>query len=186
MIGRWSTWEDTLLSLMGRAALKPVPGVWRCQLLVDPTFHPPSCLEVDETAGGVALALVILQDHAALSAACAPSVRAGAARPLTIDVAKGRCWEDLLDLPANQAARFRHLRADVDPRGLEECREYERDGTRFWLRCAMAGCVHTVFMWGTSSKTSPTQHRWVTTLLDLALESFADRRCRDYLARVRR
>lgn len=152
-----------------------------------PTFDPPSCLEVEERSGGVVLSLVILQDRAALNAAFTATLRRGAAYPMPAAVAKGRCWEDIAELLADEVEAFRLLCADIDPCGLDDYSDAGgRDGIELWLRCVASRQSRTIYMWSPSRKTAPAHHRWITALLDLAATSFGDQACLDYLASVQR
>jgi hypothetical protein len=115
MVDNWDAWEAALLSLMGRRDLHLGPAARRYQLLLLPSFQPPACLEVEETAGDVALALVVLQDHDALTRASQAVWGKGAEGQRAAAIAKGGCWEDRVALSPELGAAFRYLCGKVDP-----------------------------------------------------------------------
>ena len=135
---REQTWDACLRALMGRPDPRPAPDTRCYQLLLSPTFHMPACIEVEETSGCVALALVILRDRDALNAVAGALFRRGAVWPVPAELAKGACWEDSLIPPPEQQAHFRRVCEDVDPWGL---RDYDSEiaARRDWPRAALRG-----------------------------------------------
>ena len=177
------TWDACLRALMGRPDPRPVPDTRYYQLFLSPTFHMKACIEVEETSGCVALALVILRDRDALNAVAGGLYLQGAVWPVPAELAKAACWEDILIPPPEQQAHFRRACDEVDPWGLREHDPgAERDGIGLVLRCEAPGRSHTVRMHSPTRQHAPRHHRWVTSLVDMAAACCREQPSADYLA----
>jgi hypothetical protein len=99
---------------------------------------------------------------------------------------KVRSWSDIVELSPGQTDRFHRLSADVDPAYLEDCDEVARDGIGLRLRSRGPSGDNVVRMRSPSATTNPAQFAWVSTMIDLAIESLPDSFAHKYLDDVRR
>jgi len=179
-----NTFEDMVLSLMGRRAFSPPAQGCAVRLLMLPSFDPASCLIMEESDSTVTVSLTILRDTQLVYEAFLAARRdTDAARRMYLPA--GPRWEDIAEVPPAHAERVRNLYEHVHPTSLREVPLDGLDGITIRLWYWGPGREHSIRMWSPTAARHPAQHAWISLAIDVAYDSFTDPYALAYLGTLK-
>lgn len=174
MAERWRNMVEAHLTALGITPTLARSG-WRMHWLLIPTFHCSCWLSFNDTGQALELELVVLQEE---------PIRSPRKDPLKPE--KGRCWEDLVEVPEAQASTLRSLIATISMARMENVELAARDG--IFLQCWYSDptTTHSFVMTSPTPELAPQHHGLILAALDAAIASSVPPEVHLYLQHVSR
>lgn len=150
----WHRYEQALLTVLGCGQVPPSETASTYQLLIIPVFHAPCCLRLTLTDQDGELSVALLIDRyadlfdAVWHERLPEAVLAGR-------FAKRACLEDIVDLPAPQAALLRQQLATLAPATLPTIDLAARDDVSLRCDCWEGSTLHTFSMRSPTAQAAP-------------------------------
>ncbi|MFN8439229.1 MAG: hypothetical protein U0175_00525 [Caldilineaceae bacterium] len=182
---KWMQYEQALLVTMGFAPLPSDQATAIYQLLIIPTFHPPSCLRLLLATADGELRFTLLAKHASDLFAAIWRNPAQLDEKL-IDLARQSCVEASAGLNSAQVARLRQKISSLAPMTFSDINLSARDGISIRCDCAAENRVHTFTLHSPTADEAPQQSSFVSLLIDAAQEHLQNRQIQEYIRSLRR
>jgi len=151
---KWQRYEQALLEVLGCDQFPPSETANSYQLLIIPVFYAPCCIRLTLTEQDGELSVALLIDP------YADLFDAVWRDRLPEDALAGRfamrtCLEDIVDLPAPQAATLRQQLATIEPATLPNIDLAARDGVSLRCDCWGGSPQHTFSMRSPTAQAAP-------------------------------
>ena len=181
---RLQRFEDALASIMGCTVTPPAVEGTLVQVLIRPTFHPPSCMVINDQGTTVEASFVILQ--AAVDDVWRAIWDKDEERLFQPEfLAKRPHYSDIVELTAAQQQMIRQQIADTNILSLADVDLAARDG--IVIRCTWIKDEHqhVIRMTSPTQDGAPDHYVLIQTLFDLASDVFREDEAQAYLRQVR-
>lgn len=177
----WQRYEQALLTVLGCDQFPPSETASTYQLLIIPVFHAPCCLRLTLTDQDGELSVALLIDR------YADLFDAVWRERLPEDVladrfAKRMCLEDIVYLPAPQAAILRQQLATLEPATLQDIDLAARDGVSLRCDCREKSTQHTFSMRSPTAQAAPRHVALCQLFFEAARARFQHTQIQEYLA----
>ena len=177
----WQRYEQALLTVLGCDQFPPSETASTYQLLIIPVFHAPCCLRLTLTDQDGELSVALLIDR------YTDLFDAVWRERLPEDVfanrfAKRACLEDIVYLPALQAASLRQQLAALAPATLQDIDLAARDGVSLRCDCWEGGTPHTFSMRSPTAQAAPRHAALCQLFFEAARAHVQQAQIQEYLA----
>jgi hypothetical protein len=178
---KWQRYEQALLTVLGCDQFSPSETASTYQLLIIPVFHAPCCLRLTLTDQDGELSVGLLVER------YADLFDAVWRERLPEDVfanrfAKRACLEDIVYLPALQAAILRQQLATLEPATLQDIDLAARDGMSLRCDCREGSTPHTFRMRSPTAQAAPRHAALCQLVFEAARAHFQQAQLQEYLA----
>jgi hypothetical protein len=182
-VDKWQRYQQALLKAMGFDLFPTTDATTWYQLLIIPTFHPPSCLRLTFAVQEGELSFCLLAHHHGdlFQAIWREDVEA---ELLAERRAKAARLEDIAQLNASQVAGLEQQLARLEPLTLHDCDLTVRDGISLRCDCHHQNTHHTFSVRSPTVKELPRHAALSELFFETAHIYFDDAQIREYLASV--
>jgi len=182
---KWQRYEQALLEVLGCDQFPPSETASTYQLLIIPVFHAPCCLRLTLTDQDGELSVALLVDrYADLFDAVWRERLPEDVRPNRF--AKRACLEDIVYLPAPQAAILRQQLATLEPATLQDIDLAARDGVSLRCDCWEGSTPHTFRMRSPTAQAAPRHSALCQLFFEAARAHVHHTQIEEYLAVLER
>jgi hypothetical protein len=178
---KWQRYEQTLLTVLGFDQLPPSATASTYQLLIIPVFHAPCCLRLTLADQDGELSFALLVDRYADLFDAVWRERLPADVPAGCFV-KRACLEDIVYLPALQAATLRQQLATMEPATLSDIDLAARDGVSLRCDCWEGSTPHTFSMRSPTAQAAPRHAALCQLFFETARAHIQHAQIQEYLA----
>ena len=182
-VDKWQRYQQALLKAMGFDLFPTTDATTWYQLLIIPTFHPPSCLRLTFAVQEGELSFCLLAHHHGdlFQAIWREDAEA---ELLANRRAKAARLEDIAELNAAQVAGLEQQLATLEPLTLQDCDLTARDGVSLRCDCQHQNTRHTFSMRSPTRKELPRHAALSELFLETAQTHFHHAQIRDNLVSV--
>ena len=178
---KWQRYEQVVLEVLGCDQFPPSETASCYQLLIIPVFHAPCCLRLTLADQDGELSVALLVDRYADLFDVVWRER------LPEDVFAGRftkraCLEDIVDLPAPQAALLRQQLAALEPATLPTIDLAARDGVSLRCDCWEGSTPHAFSMRSPTAQAAPRHVALCQLFFEAARAHVQQAQIEEYLA----